>query len=802
MFPIHRAPARRDQANLPRFGDRFIHTRRRGRGQASSIAVTICHIVLPRPRTYNPRNFGNRDASVQTHSVTFKQTPATPFLAAAARMLFAAIAAGALLSFGEPIFAQAEEVGEIRVIGRQEFLATQFSPQRQSSGADSAQLINRVPGGGANKNGPLTGQIQYRGMFGPRINVRIDGMLIHGGGPNWMAPPLHHIPAALMEGLVVERGIASIATGGGIGGATTASWKHPDYGQDAGWNWRGDGELSGGSAADSTSSALIFGGVNANHRVFGIGSFDRSGNQQSANGEVAATQYHRAVYGVGYGYRSGVHEIHFDAHRIETEDSGTPTLPMDIDWFDTDTVNFRYSGQFGGLGAEVGVYRSSIDHGMSNFLLRSAPDFSALPLPPFVGDDKRFAAAASEEYGFRLAFDIELGPGLLRFGAEGKNGEHDVLVSDPDFAPFFVENFSGVETDGRSLFAQWSAILREDWYLEVGGRVEQVDMSAGAVDAFPARLVDMNPARWGAGTPPRAVWLLRENFNSAEREQSDDNHDLVAKLRYQLTPTLVVEAGYGRKTRSPLYQERYLWIPLEINAGLGDGNNYVGNPDLRPETSDQFELGFDWSDGSAWFSPRFFVRDVDDYIQGVTATNMAVVGVSRNANGDPTPLMFANTAARFRGFDLNFGFALNPGWRVEGTASHVKAEREDVADYLYRINPDNARVSLIYESGAFSARLEQVAVLEQERISRANTFDPANPKNNADPTDGYHLTNVYVDWRANQGFTLTLGAENLFDTDYVDHLTGFNRVPGGAVPVGSRMYGQGTNLFGRIQFRW
>ena len=67
-------------------------------------------------------------------------------------------------------------------------------------------LISRVPGGGANHNGPLTGQIQYRGMFGPRINVRIDGMLIHGGGPNWMAPPLHHIPSALMDDLVGRTG--------------------------------------------------------------------------------------------------------------------------------------------------------------------------------------------------------------------------------------------------------------------------------------------------------------------------------------------------------------------------------------------------------------------------------------------------------------------------------------------------------------------------------------------------------------------------------------------------------------------
>ena len=718
------------------------------------------------------------------------------------RSIFAAAIAAVLSGAGEPLLAQDEAVDEIRVVGRREFLETQFNARRTASGADSALLINRVPGGGANHNGPLTGQIQYRGMFGPRINVRIDGMLIHGGGPNWMAPPLHHIPSALMDDLVVEQGIASISTGGGIGGAATASWKRPAFNDGGDWNWHGDSELSAGSAAGSTSGSLIAGGSNANHRLYGLGNLDQGGNYQSANGEVAATQYSRAIHGLGYGFRKGSHEVLFDAHRIETEDSGTPTLPMDIDWFDTDTFNFRYSGQLGSLGVEFGLYQSIIAHGMSNFLLRQTPDFSSLPLPPFVGDDKRFAFAESEESGFRLVFELELGPGLLAVGAEGKDGEHDVRVTDPDFAPFFVDNFKDVKTDSKSVFMQWSTILGTDWYVEFGGRLERVAMSAGEVDAFPARLVDKSPALWAMGTPPRAVWLLRQGFNSRNREQNDDNRDLVAKLRYQLTSNLVVEAGYGRKTRSPLYQERYLWIPLEINAGLGDGNNHVGNPDLAPEISDQFELGFDWSNGAVWFSPRFFVRNVDDYIQGIPAADRAVVSVSERANGDPTPLIFANTEAEFRGFDLTFGFPINDQWRVEGMASRVNAERGDISDYLYRVNPNNIRASLRYETGNFSARIEQVVVMEQDNISRTNTFDPMNPNNNADPTDGYELTNVYLDWAIDRGFTFTLGAENLFDTDYIDHLTGFNRVLDSVVPQGSRMYGRGVNLFGRIQYQW
>jgi hypothetical protein len=84
-------------------------------------------------------------------------------------------------------FAQ-ENIEEVVIIGRQEFIEKEFTATRAGANVDAAKLMNQVPGGAAANNGPLTGQIQYRGMFGPRINVRVDRMLIHGGGPNWMAP--------------------------------------------------------------------------------------------------------------------------------------------------------------------------------------------------------------------------------------------------------------------------------------------------------------------------------------------------------------------------------------------------------------------------------------------------------------------------------------------------------------------------------------------------------------------------------------------------------------------------------------
>ena len=40
---------------------------------------------------------------------------------------------------------------------------------------DTAQMLRMMPGANLNKNGELTGIAQYRGMYGDRINISING---------------------------------------------------------------------------------------------------------------------------------------------------------------------------------------------------------------------------------------------------------------------------------------------------------------------------------------------------------------------------------------------------------------------------------------------------------------------------------------------------------------------------------------------------------------------------------------------------------------------------------------------------
>jgi iron complex outermembrane receptor protein len=205
---------------------------------------------------------------------------------------------------------------------------------------------------------------------------------------------------------------------------------------------------------------------------------------------------------------------------------------------------------------------------------------------------------------------------------------------------------------------------------------------------------------------------------STGRNVRDDNVDLVIRFDYQASDSLLLGVGYGRKTRSPMYVERYLWIPLEVNSGLGDLNNYVGNVNLEPEVSDQLEFSLDWTFASGFLRPRLFHRAVDDFIQGVASNDPVVIAVSGNANGDPTPMLFTNVDAERYGFDLVARIRFSGKLSLDGTVISVRGKRTDVSDNLFRIAPLNARVALTTEMGDWSLTAESVTVAEQDKISR------------------------------------------------------------------------------------
>ena len=104
------------------------------------------------------------------------------------------------------------------------------SPEDQpAQGHDVTHLLSRVPGGARVGNGALSGQAQYRGLFGERLNLRVDGQRFASGGPNLMDPAFHYAPAPLVAAMMIDRGVSPVSEGPGLAGGMDAVFKRIDF---------------------------------------------------------------------------------------------------------------------------------------------------------------------------------------------------------------------------------------------------------------------------------------------------------------------------------------------------------------------------------------------------------------------------------------------------------------------------------------------------------------------------------------------------------------------------------------------
>ena len=218
----------------------------------------------------------------------------------------------------------------------------------------------------------------------------------------------------------------------------------------------------------------------------------------------------------------------------------------------------------------------------------------------------------------------------------------------------------------------------------------------------------------------------------------------------------------------------------------------MGDVALDAETSHQLELGLEWRRADAYLAPRAFYYRIDDYIQGVPATDPVVRMVSA-ANGHPTPLRFANVEAEIYGLDAEAGAALGRRWRLHGVLSVVRGARRDIDDNLYRIAPPNLTLALTHHRPRWSLTAESVLYAGQERVADSN---------DEQETGGYGLLNLSGRYRTAGGVELTAGVANLLDKAYAPHLNGPNRVVDSDVPVGARIPGRGRSVYAGVAVRW
>jgi iron complex outermembrane receptor protein len=578
----------------------------------------------------------------------------------------------------------------------------------------------------------------------------------------------------LVESLTVERGIASVSAGAEtIGGSARASLKSSQFTDDAKFAISGDVQISGRTVDSSVAGGGILSAANDRHRFHVVGTAEVGDDMRASAGRIRPTEFERYTYGGGYGLRLGnEQDLGFSYRHNDTDKTGTPALPMDIHYVNTEIAKIDFEGSWRGVNLTANVYYMDVDHVMDNFSLREPPEMPA---------GFRSSDATSDGFGYEAEASFPLWDGALTFGTDGHLANHEMGISNPNNPDFFVRNFNDVDRDRYSLFSEWKGDLSEQWSFELGVRYSLVRMDAGTVDALPAQNMP-------------AAGRLRDAFNAADREEFDHLVDAVVKLAVEPWAGWRFELSGGRKTRSPSYIERYAWLPLEVTAGLADGNNYVGDIGLDPEESYLVDFGVEWRGDRFYIAPRAFYHWVDDYIQGVPVllSNEDVRLVSE-LNGDSTPLVFSNVEAELWGIDVPYALRLPLNLQIDGTVSWVRGKRREINDDLYRITPLRGRTTLSYLGNGWTVAVEGVYAARQSHVSMTN---------GESPSGGWGVMNLFATVEPYDGFELEIGVDNVFDADYAPHLAGTSRIDSSGVSMGERLPGPGWSFYGRLTARF
>ena len=150
----------------------------------------------------------------------------------------------------------------------------------------------------------------------------------------------------------------------------------------------------------------------------------------------------------------------------------------------------------------------------------------------------------------------------------------------------------------NAVYASMETQLPADLVLSYGARYTWVKTDMDSRDV-------MSNGRW-------------ENAN-----QSDGKLIFNAGLLWNATQNLALRASYAQGYRSPILQELY----VDTAMGQGMSTTYA-NPDLKPETSDNFEIGARWNSDTVSADLALFYSKADDYITTIRKTTIPGVGTS------------------------------------------------------------------------------------------------------------------------------------------------------------------------------
>jgi iron complex outermembrane receptor protein len=691
----------------------------------------------------------------------------------------------------------------------------------RSATSDTASLLRDVPGVSLYGAGGVSSLPSIHGLADDRLRIKVDGMDLIASCPNHMNPALSYLDPGNVGTLKVYAGITPVSVGGdSIGGTIIADTPAPTFaapGQgslfkgEAGAFYRSNGNAKGGNVAATyatESFSMTYSGATAESDNYNAGgdfkNFTATGRPGHTlpRDEVGSTAYKTENHTLGFAFKGGNHLVEAKLGYQEMPYQLYPNQRMDLLDNTQHRLNLRYLGQFDWGKLEARAYYEKVDHFMEfgpdkKFLYTAGNSSQGMPMK-----------TEGKTTGASVKADIVLTQqDLLRVGGEYQRYRLDdwwpPVAGGMMMGPNAFLNINDGERDRTALFGEWEKRLSPQWLTLLGLRYERVNTDAGPIHGyntayFPISIIGMDMMSQKRDAT---------NFNKSDRSQTDNNWDLTALARYTANANSDIEFGFARKLRSPNLYERYTWSTAAMmaimNNTVGDGNGYLGNPDLKPEKAYTVSATFDWhaADRGWEFKATPYYTRVTDYIDAVQWNGTTNAQRTTPLLNQFTVLRYTNQSARLYGLDLSGHMPLAKtgwgDWGVKGLLSYTNGENRDTGDDLYNIMPLNAKLTLTHKSGGWDNGVELVMVKSKNDTSAVR---------NEIETSGYSLLNLRGSYSWKQA-RIDFGVENLFDRSY-DLPTGGAYTGQGAtmginaIPWGIAAPGMGRSVYAGVNYKF
>lgn len=272
-----------------------------------------------------------------------------------------------------------------------------------------------------------------------------------------------------------------------------------------------------------------------------------------------------------------------------------------------------------------------------------------------------------------------------------------------------------------------------------------------------------------------------DRFQSDDDDGNSQDESAVSpkfSVSYNPTKNYVVFGSVAQAFRAPNMTELYAsGRHFSGVAPFFPDNNFLPNPDLKPETVTTFEAGagFNFKNilakndqikvKGAWHRSRgedFINQEVDIF-----------AGTTSNSNIDE---------AKLWGWEVEGEYAID-SFNMRLGLSEVHAKDDDTGEYL----SNNVPLTLVTD---FSYGINSISSLVGWRSKYANENDRVG--SGEIPTAGYGVHDLYYRWAPADGsfqnLTVDFGIENLFDKEYQKRFATLNE--------------EGRSYVARVSYKW